>query len=278
MAGEGLIVNRTVLTSEQTGQLPRLIRADLLWTGGCVDFPFEGRSVHSHMSTYCLKGSERTILIDTGCPIHANRVVRDVEQFLGGRALDYMFLTHSEFPHDGLATFWLERYPKLRAVGDVRDYRLFFPELTDRMIKARPGDWVDLGDRAFVFVPAIWRDLKNTLWGYETRERTLFVSDGFSYLHRHEEGECDLLVSESGTPKVELIRTFNEATMDWINHIGSEATFDQIDSLLAILKPSLIASAHGAVIDEPGVILPLIKAGMQSSHYKNNANNACRSS
>lgn len=245
-----------------TGHLPRAIRKDLLWTGGCTPVAYQGRMPHSHMSAYCLKGSEKTILVDTGHPSHWGSIAPAVDEFLDGRELDYIFATHAEFPHDGLIRYWLNKYPNAKFVGDLRDYRLYYPHLVDRMINVKAGDRLDLGDREFIFVPAIWRDVNNSLWAFETGGRTLFVSDGFAILHEHEAGECDLLLSEQQLPDVDLIRFFNEAALQWTKFTDATVTFDEIDRLLSMLRPKVLAAAHGAVIDVIDSVVPLIKEGM----------------
>lgn len=245
-----------------TGLFPRIMAPDLLWTGGCVDVQYQDRTVHGHFSIYLVKGSEKTILVDTGHPMHWKRVERDVEAFLGERPLDYVFGTHAEFPHAGLLANWLRKYPDCIAVGDLRDYRFFYPDLAHRIAIKRPGDKLDLGDRQFVFLPAIWRDLNNTLWAFETKTRTLFVSDAFAYLHYHEAGQCDLATSEHPPPDLKMIQFFNERALQWTRFTDARVTFEDMDCLLAATRPMAIAGSHSGLIDTVADMVPLVKSGM----------------
>ena len=49
---------------------------------------------------------------------------------------------------------------------------------------------IDLGDRQFMAVEPVIRDLRTTLWGFDTGERVLFPGDGFAYSHYHWDDHC----------------------------------------------------------------------------------------
>ncbi len=243
-------------------ELPRTVSPSLLWTGGCVDLDYGGETVHSHFGVFLVKGSEKTLLVDSGHPIHAAQLDEDLDRFLDGRPLDYVFLTHGEFPHAGLIAKWLDKYPQCRAVGDLRDYDLYYPELACRIDTVKPGDAVDLGDRQVLFVPAVWRDLPNSLWAFDTLDRVLFVADAFSFLHYHYPHQCAFLTSEMPAPDVKMIQFFNERALQWTRYTDPSTTFNDIDALLGMLRPRMIAPAHGSIIDTPDGTIPLIKQGM----------------
>ncbi len=243
-----------------TGELPRVVTPNLLWTGGCLSIEYQGELAHGHFSTYVVLGSEKSILVDTGHASHWKAAEKHVEEFLDGRPLDYVFPTHAEFPHGGLAAHWMKKYPNAICVGDVPEYPLYWPDLASRIRQVAVGDEIDLGDRKMVFVPAIWRDLKS-LWAFDTVGRVLFVSDGFSYLHYHKAGQCDFMTSEHAPPDVKLVQFFNERALRWTRYTDTRETFADIDEMLKRLDPLLIAAAHGGVIDTPSMI-PLLKSGM----------------
>ena len=252
-------MNRMV-AQETQGRLPRVVTPNLLWTGGCLSIEYQGELAHGHFSTYLVLGSEKSMLVDTGHASHWKAAEKHVEEFLDGRPLDYVFPTHAEFPHGGLAAHWMKKYPNAICVGDVPEYPLYWPDLAPRIRQIAVGDEIDLGDRKMVFVPAIWRDLKS-LWAFDTVGRVLFVSDGFSYLHYHKAGQCDFMTSEHEPPDVKLIQFFNERALRWTRYTDTRETFADIDEMLKRLDPLLIAAAHGGVIDTPSMI-PLLKSGM----------------
>ncbi len=257
----------TALTSSiapepHTGSLPRAIASDFLWTGSCLHAEYNGSIVHGHFSTHLVVGSEKTILVDSGHPIAWPTLEGEIEQFLDGRPLDYLFATHGEFPHAGLLPNWLRKYPNCIALGALPDYRYFYPDFAHRIRVVAAGDRIDLGDREFIFLPAIWRDLNSTLWGFETRHRTLFVSDAFAYLHYHEDGQCDFMSSEHPAPDIKLLQFFNERALQWTKFQDPRRTYADIDKIFTMFRPRLIAPGHGGMIDTVEEMLELSKRGM----------------
>src|SRR5438045_4003736 len=102
--------NRMARPKMKQHELPRLITPNVLWTGGCMELELSGELVHSHFGLYCVRGSEKTILIDAGHPGFVDRIDRSLDWFLGGRQLDYLFITHAEMPHCGLLPKWMAKY------------------------------------------------------------------------------------------------------------------------------------------------------------------------
>ncbi len=246
---------------EPTGSLPRLVNDNLLWTGGCLTIDYKGEATHGHFSLFVIRGSRKTMMIDTGHAIHWREAAQHVADFLGDRPLDYVFMTHGEFPHAGLMPHWLNKYPDAIAIGALPEYPLYYPDLADRMQMVKAGDTIDLGDRVIEFVPSIWRDLP-TLWAFDHKDRVLFGSDGFAFLHYHKAGQCDFLTSEAPKPDVELIQFFNERALRWTRYTDARVTFADLEDMLQRLKPALIAPAHGGVIDTVDEMMPLIRGGM----------------
>ncbi len=245
--------------------LPRIVAPGILWTGGCLELSILGETVLTHFGMYLIKGSEKVFLLDTGHPIHSNEIERALDNFLGSRQIDYIMPTHPELPHCGLLPKWLTKYPSATVVGEVRDYELYYPEFQGRFQMLSPGQSLDLGDRRIVVVPGIWADLTNTYWAFETKSRMLFVSDGFSATHHHKPGTSGLLASEQPLPRLKMMQMVNELALQWTQYTDAATTFNDLDQLLEALDPRLIGPAHGAVIDRPVEMVPLIKRGMRLS-------------
>lgn len=244
------------------GAFARTISPNLLWTGGCLNFNYLNTVAHSHFSIFLLKGSEKTILIDTGHPIHWPAIERYADDFLAGRPLDYVFITHGEFPHGGALPQWLNKFPDAVCVGPMVDYDLYYPEFAARIRTVRAGDSLDLGDRRFVFIPAIWRDLPKSLWAFDTADRTLFVADAFAFLHYHRNGECDRTQAELGPPDMGMMQFFNERALQWTRFSDARVTFDDVAVIMEKLKPKLIAPAHGNLVTDPQAMLPQARDSM----------------
>ena len=248
---------------DRTGSLPRRITPSCIWSGGCIPSSVSG--MHAHYSTYLVRGSTASLLVDTGHPMHWAGVAQDVERFLDGRPLDYIFPTHGELPHSGLLEQWLRKYPQAVAVGDLRDYHLYYPDLVDRFRSVAPGDSLSLGDRDILFVPPVWRDLPDTLWAFDTTDRILFLSDACAYFHAHAPDQCDHFSSEVGPPDIAMMRYFNDKALHWPRYTDSQPGAAAFDALLAELSPRLLAGAHGCVVDTPDATVPRFKTGLAMS-------------
>ena len=256
-----VIAHAPSLGMEATGNLPRLLTPTVLWTGRCSGFLYKGIPTHGHLSAFAIKGEHSNMLIDTGLVAHFPFVSKDVKTFLEDGPLDYIFPTHAEMPHCGALPTWMREYPNAVAVGYVSDYELYYPQITPRLKPMEVGESIDLGGRRILLLPAIWKDLPS-LWAFDTKDRILFVSDGFAFLHFHTTDQCDHRTSEHPLPDLEIVRYFNERALQWTQYVDTRVTFDDIDRLLRDLRPNLIASAHGGVIDTPEQMIPLIKQGM----------------
>src|SRR4029077_17349213 len=167
-------------------QFPREIAPNVFWLGGCLGVELEGRIVHGYSSVYLLRGSERTLLVDPGHPMDWAAIASGLDTLLDDRALDYVFPTPPEMPHAGNLGRLLTKYPNAVAIGDMRDFHLYYPAFVDRFVDRSVGTVIDLGDMQFEIVEAIIKDLPNTQWGYESTRRILFVADGFAYVHHPE--------------------------------------------------------------------------------------------
>lgn len=244
--------------------LPRQITDGLVWTGGCLVFDYDGEDIHGHMCTYLVKGETHTLLVDGGHPAHWSAVERTLDEFLDGRPLDYVFPTHSEMPHAGNLERLLNKFPDMQVVGDVRDYHLFFPGITHRFTPKKAGEFVDLGGRKVYFVDAIWRDLPNSLWAYDTGDKVLFPADGFAYTHSHLSGECALTSEERVPPDHKQTVFINERALFWTRYVGVERSFKLIDEMFEKYPAEMIAPAHGSIITSLDDMVPLLKDGMIS--------------
>ncbi|MDQ0137769.1 flavorubredoxin [Neorhizobium galegae] len=239
--------------------LPRLITKDVLWTGGCLDLMFKGEVVHSHFNNYIIRGKNKILMIDTGHPIHRPEIEKALDSFLEGRSVDYIFPTHPELPHCGLLPTWLDRFPEAKVVGSLKDYRLYYPAYESRFVDLKIGDTVDLGDRRVIILPAIWGDLANTCWAFDTGDRVLFVSDAYALIHAHKPGHCGLMTGEHETPDQEHLQMLNKLTLQWMPFHDVSKSYAELDTLLAAVEPRFIAPAHGAVVDEPGKMTALLQ-------------------
>ena len=245
-------------------KFPREIAPNTYWFSTCLPFTANGREVHNHNSCFLVVGRDCVVLVDTGLPFSWIELKAQLLNMLGERMIDYVFATHPESPHMGNLGPLLELFPQAKVVGDLRNYHLYYPELTNRFAHKREGDEIDLGDRKLVMVPAAVHDLKNTLWGYDTLHQILFVSDGYPYTHEHEAGQCALTSEElPHIPVPEDTGPVIEGALGWTRYVDAELVIADLVEVLRRYPPRIVAPAHGGVVTNPEQLTEVFKGGLR---------------
>ncbi len=258
--------------------LPRQFAPGTTWLSTCVDFPLPTRTVHGHTSLYLVQGQDASVLFDTGSPSSWDRISATLDELLGDKPLTYIVPSHPELPHTGNILRLVQKYPDVVAIGDVRDYHLFFPEIVPNLRKGVAGDRIDLGGgEEFVLIDAMIRDLPNTLWGFSTASDVLFSADGFCYMHHpelddedpmHFPNECGLLTSElEAPPTVENAAMFMGSAVYWARWVDdSDELYPRIKKAFDNLGVKMVAPAHGNVIDNLEEVMPIIHRGHKTAY------------
>lgn len=259
-------------------QLPREIAAGVWWVGGCLESAAFDHPVHFHVSAYLIVGTERALLVDTAAPAMWPELSNDLDRILGHRTLDYVVPTHPEIPHAGNLGKLLDKYPKAIATGDLRDYHLYFPDHVDRMQSVPHDTTLELGGGYRVTIlDAIIEDLPNTVWCYEHRQQVLFPVDALGYGHLpqtlefpdeylHRAGECALLSSElREPPALDLATYLTQSSLYWSRFVEITPFMVRLEQLLVKYPAKLIAPAHGSVIDDLNVVMPVMREAHRKS-------------
>ena len=183
--------------ADNVASLPREISAGIFWLSACLVVRDGARLVHNHNSCFLIVGRNSTVLVDNAMPSGWPDIRDQLAATLRGRTLDYLFSNPSRSAaHGQLRAADRPIFPRARLVGDLRNYHLYYPGAEHRFVTMAAGEELDLGGRRLVFVPAVIRDLPNTLWGYDSDARVLFVSDAYPYTHQHEAGQCGMTAEE----------------------------------------------------------------------------------
>lgn len=259
-------------------QLPREIAAGIWWVGGCLESAAFPHPVHFHVSAYLIVGTERALLFDTAIPAMWSELEGDLDRILGSRTLDYVVPSHPEIPHAGNLGKLLLKYPQAVATGDLRDYHLFFPDHVERMRHVPHGTTIELGGGyRFTLLDAIIEDLPTTVWGYEHRQQVLFPVDALGYGHLpqteefpdeklHRAGECALFSSElHHPPALDLATYLTQSSLFWSRYVEITPYMDRLVALLEKYPTKLIAPAHGSVIDDLKVVMPVMREAHRMS-------------
>lgn len=216
-----------------------------------------GREVHIPQNAYLLLGEE-TLLLDTLSPASAGTVVREVDQVLGDRPLDYLVISHPDLPHAGNAARLAEAHPEARLVAPAvgRTHELYHLE---EALKVGPGDGLDLGGLEVRFHEATFLDAPLHLWMTEETTGTLFPVDWLGFPHMS--GEClrfeDELEAEIGLSR---LVDFHGRVMFWYQYVDADKVGEEIDRLIEVFRPEVVAPAHGLVVRrDPVRLMELMK-------------------
>ena len=230
---------------------------------GCFHMSMYGRDFHTHASAYLVVGSAGSVLIDTGHAKDAARIEAFVRTVVGNE-LTWIFPTHEEYPHAGNLATLLRAFPRATAVGEVRNYHLYHPDLAaaGRFRPVPVGGSIDLGDRRLAVLPGIIHDLPATAWAYEERERLLFVSDGFGFSH-YGADQCSLTAEELPfAPSLEDTRMVLDLALYWSRFADNHGLVAALRELLASHPLSMICPAHGNVVTDLPTLTSLIEASL----------------
>lgn len=125
------------------------------------------------------------------------------------------------------------------------------------------GDDIDLGGRSFVAVEPVIRDLRTTLWGFDSAAKALFPGDGFAYSHYHWDGHCGLIAEEATSLDLpEVLSVFAELALYWTNFADMSIYCDKLGELIEELGVEIVAPTHGLPILDLARTMPKVRAGL----------------
>jgi flavorubredoxin len=253
-------------TLNRPNPLPREIAPGVFWLGECLEQRSRGKVYHSYNAAFLVVGSTASMLVETGHPKDFLTIEAQLRGILatGNRApLRHLFLTHEETPHSGGLGRVLETYPDVTVHGDLSDYHLAFPQFADRLHWMQEGDVVDLGDRQFIAVEPVIRDLRTTWWGFDTGARVLFPGDGFAYSHYHEDCHCGMVAEEARTLDLgDVSAVFAEKALFWTKFVDMHPYIDRLGELMERLDVKAIAPTHGLPITNVAETVPKVMDGL----------------
>ena len=222
-----------------------------------------GREFHTHASAYLVVGSAGSVLIDTGHAKDAPRIEAFIRSVVGDD-LTWILPTHEEYPHAGNLPTLLRAFARATAVGEVRNYHLYYPELAaaGRFRPVPAGGSIDLGDRRLVLLPGIIHDLPATAWAYDDREKLLFVSDAFGFSH-YKADQCSLTSDELPfVLSLDDTRMVLDLALYWSHFGDNHGLVAMMRELMKLYPARMICPAHGNVVTDLPVLTSLIEASL----------------
>jgi flavorubredoxin len=198
-------------------------------------------------NSYLVKGSEKTVLIDTVDPTMEHELFHHLAD-LGCRRIDYVIANHAEQDHSGTLSHIVELYPMAKVVctprckGMLTDF-LLIPE--DRIMTVEDKQTISLGDRTLEFIHAAWVHWPETMLTYLKEGRILFPCDLFgSHL-----ATTDLYVTDEGRVYESAKRYYAEIMMPF------RANIEKHLERLKGYQIDIIGPSHGPMYDKPAFIM-----------------------
>jgi flavorubredoxin len=198
-------------------------------------------------NSYLVKGSEKTVLIDTVDPTMEHELWHHLSD-LNCQRLDYVVANHAEQDHSGTLLRVLERYPQAKALctprckGMLMDF-LLVPE--DRIMTVEDKQTISMGDRTLEFIHAAWVHWPETMLTYLKEERILFPCDLFgSHL-----ATTDLYVTDEGQLYESAKRYYAEIMMPF------RANIEKHLERLKGYQVDIVGPSHGPMYNKPSFIM-----------------------
>ncbi len=130
-------------------------------------------------NAYIVKGSEKTVLIDTVDPSQAGPFLSCLE---GIERIDYIVSHHAEQDHSGLIPEVMKRHPEAKILATAKGKSLLADHLPlneDDIITVADGETLSLGDKTLEFLHTPWVHWPETMCTYLREDRVLFSCDLF---------------------------------------------------------------------------------------------------
>ena len=198
-------------------------------------------------NSYLIKGSEKTVLVDTVDPTMQGTLINNLDQ-LDIKHIDYVIAHHGEQDHSGTIPLILERYPEAKVITTPKckdmliDLLMIKPE---RFITVDDKETISLGDKTLEFIYTPWVHWPETMVSYLREDNILFSCDFFgSHI-----ATTDQYVTNEGQVYEAAKRYFAEIMMPFRNIIKKNM------EKLKGYKIDIIAPSHGPMHNKPEFIV-----------------------
>ena len=188
---------------------------------------------------------EKVCLIDTVEVDFFIPFIKNIQQTIGDRPIDYLVINHMEPDHSGSMELIRKYYPNITIVGNKKTFGMMkgFYGISKNTKEVKNGDVLDLGSHKlqFVLTPMVhWPETMVTL---DTTANVLFSGDAFGCFGALNGGILDSQIN-SDTFWLEMVRYYS-------NIVGKYGTpVQNALKKLAGVKLDYICSTHGPVWHE----------------------------
>ncbi len=194
----------------------------------------EGMAYNSYLIT-----DDKTAVMDSVEARFGKEWIANIEKATGGKAPDYLIVSHMEPDHSANIVRFLNRYNEAKIVASAKAFSMcknfFGTDFADRRIVVGEGDTLSLGRHTLSFITAPMVHWPEVIMTYDAADKVLFSADAF--------GKFGALDSEEDWAC--------EARRYYFGIVGKYGA--QVQSVLkktAALEIEKICPLHGPVLSE----------------------------
>lgn len=202
-------------------------------------------------NAYLIKGSEKTVLIDTVHPSMSEGFIKALKS-LGLTRLDYIVSNHAELDHAGSIPAVLAAFPEAKVLANAKCRSLLAASLDlprEMFGLIQDNGTLSLGDRSLRFMWMPWVHWPDTTVTYLEPDNILFTCDFFG-AHL---ATSELYATEEARVERAARMYYAEIMMPYRKQISKHL------DRLALENIALIAPSHGPVYHRPEFILQLYR-------------------
>lgn len=198
-------------------------------------------------NSYLIKGSEKTVLVDTMYPLKADEYIKNLQES-GIDHIDYIVCNHGEQDHTGALPKVLEKYPEAIILTNPKCKELIqemihIPEEKFQLVQ--DGGGISLGDKTLKFIYTPWVHWPDTMFTYVKEDKFLFTCDFLGSHSPFEElfaPQTPQLLNAAKRYYAEIMMPFRKFCQKYIKMIKD-------------MDVEIIATSHGPIYDKPEFIL-----------------------
>ena len=188
---------------------------------------------------------EKVCLIDTVEVDFFIPFIKNIQQTIGDRPIDYLVINHMEPDHSGSMELIRKYYPNITIVGNKKTFGMMkgFYGISKNTKEVKNGDVLDLGSHKLQFVLTPMVHWPGTMVTLDTTANVLFSGDAFGCFGALNGGILDSQIN-CDTFWLEMVRYYS-------NIVGKYGTpVQNALKKLAGVKLDYICSTHGPVWHE----------------------------
>lgn len=227
------------------------IKKDLYWVG-VVDKDLRVFDIvmdtefGSTYNSYLIKGSEKTVLIDTAKAPFRDEFIQKVNEIVNIKEIDYLVINHAEPDHSGTVIDIIKMNPDIQIFSSTPGMMNLkaIVNMEANFNKVKEGDTLSLGNKTLKFTLQPNLHWPDTMFTCLVEDNVLFTSDFFG-AHYAFEGVM--------ATKIPSMKDYDKSIKYYYDSIMSPFPSDVRRGVEKIkeLKPEMIAVSHGAVISQP---------------------------